>query len=313
VPASGPILLTVGVGLFAIGTVVGSFLNVCIYRLPWQKSVIWPPSHCPRCYHAIAARDNVPIVSWVLLRGACRDCGDRIALRYPLVEGLVGLLFVALYLIDVVGGSRRFAGEIEAHNLAIWAYHAALVALLVAASLIDYDLTIIPDQITVTGMFIAVGLGTLDPAIRPEPARADSALGGLGTGILGLVVGGGLTEVVRLGGSMALRREAMGFGDVTLMGMIGAFLGWQAAVLTFFIGPFFGLAHAVWKLVVYVGKRVSGRKLSSADREIPFGPYLSMAAVLLVIAWPWLWPRWARGYFKEIGFLFWDLARLLIG
>jgi leader peptidase (prepilin peptidase)/N-methyltransferase len=313
VPASGAILLTFGVGLFAIGAVVGSFLNVCIYRLPWQKSVIWPASHCPRCYHAIAARDNVPIVSWLVLRGACRECGCRIALRYPLVEALVGLLFVALFLVDVVGGSRRFAGEIEAHNLAIWTYHAALIALLVAATFIDYDLTIIPDQITVTGMLIALGLGTLDPAIRPEPARADSALGGFVVGIVGMLVGGGLTEVVRLGGSMALRREAMGFGDVTLMGMIGAFLGWQAAVLTFFIGPFFGLAHAVWKLALYVGKRLSGRKLSTADREIPFGPYLSMAAALLVIAWPRLWPRWASGYFKEIGLLFWELARLLIG
>ena len=102
----------------------------------------------------------------------------------------------------------------------------------------------------------------------------------------------------------------MGFGDVTLMAMIGAFLGWQAAVLTFFIAPFFGLAHMVWKAVVYLGKRLSGRKLSSADREIPFGPYLSMAAVTLVFSWRWFWPGWARSYFEISRMLFWWILGL---
>src|SRR4051812_46462538 len=147
-----PILLTVGVGLFAIGTVVGSFLNVCIYRLPWQKSVIWPGSHCPRCLHAIAARDNLPIVGWVLLRGACSRCGGRIAPRYPLVEALVGLLFLVLFAIDVVGAPRTLWGEIPASTLLVWSYHATLAALLVTATFIDYDFTIIPDEVTVSGM-----------------------------------------------------------------------------------------------------------------------------------------------------------------
>jgi len=313
VPATWPILLTLGVGLFAIGTIVGSFLNVCIYRLPWQKSLIWPGSHCPRCYHSVAAHDNVPIVGWLLLRGACRNCSGRIAVRYPLVEALVGILFFALFLVEVVGARRPFPGEIPADSLLIWTYHALLIALLVAATFIDYDLTIIPDQITVTGMALALLLGTLCPEIRPEPALAHSAASGSGVGILGLLVGVGLTECVRLAGSFALRREAMGFGDVTLMAMIGAFLGWQAAVLTFFIGPFFGLAHALWKLVLYVGKRLTGRQLSSTDREIPFGPYLSMAAVMLILSWPRLWPNWAKAFFAEIGVLFWDLVGLLIG
>jgi leader peptidase (prepilin peptidase)/N-methyltransferase len=97
----------------------------------------------------------------------------------------------------------------------------------------------------------------------------------------------------------------MGFGDVTLMAMIGAFLGWQAAVLTFFLAPFFGLAHALWKLVLYVVKRVTGGQLSSTDREIPFGPYLSMAAAVLVFSWRWLWPNYARDYFENLRVLFW--------
>jgi leader peptidase (prepilin peptidase)/N-methyltransferase len=303
--ATWPILLTLGVGLFAIGTVVGSFLNVCIYRLPWQKSLIWPGSHCPRCYHAIAARDNLPIVGWLLLRGACRNCRSRIAIRYPSVEALVGLLFLGLFLVDVACAPRTIWGEIPASTLLVWLFHAALLALLVAATFIDYDLTVIPDEITITGMVIGVGLGTLIPGIRPDPSTATTAAAGFWVGIVGLLVGGALTQFVRLAGSFVMRREAMGFGDVTLMAMIGAFLGWQAAVLTFFLAPFFGLAHALWKLVLYVVKRVTGGQLSSTDREIPFGPYLSMAAAVLVFSWRWLWPNYARDYFENLRVLFW--------
>jgi leader peptidase (prepilin peptidase) / N-methyltransferase len=291
-------------GLFAIGTVVGSFLNVCIYRIPWQKSVIWPASHCPRCYSGIAAQDNIPIVSWVALRGECRHCGSSISLRYPLIEILVGLLFAGVYVSDVVYGRPIPWGGLPNSVSIGLAYHLSFVALLVAATFIDYDLTIIPDQITVTGMILGIGLGALFPDIRPDPSRATTLWAGAKVGVIGLLVGGGLTQSVRLIGSLALRREAMGFGDVTLMAMIGAFLGWQAAVLTFFIAPFFGLTHALWKLILYIGKRLSGRKATSADREIPFGPYLSMAALALLLSWPWFWPGWAKARFDLLGMLF---------
>jgi leader peptidase (prepilin peptidase) / N-methyltransferase len=105
----------------------------------------------------------------------------------------------------------------------------------------------------------------------------------------------------------------MGFGDVTLMGMIGAFLGWQVAVLTFFAGAFFGLAHAFWKLVVYFKKWARGEKLSTADRELPFGPYLSMGAVALVLSWHWLWPAWAREFFGTLRSLFWWTLGVNVG
>ena len=121
-------------------------------------------------------------------------------------------------------------------------------------------------------MVIGLGLGTLFPEIRPEPASRTTHAGGLAVGVIGLLVGGGLTEFFRRGGSLVLRREAMGFGDVTLMAMIGAFLGWQAAVLTFFLGPFFGLAHALWKLVRYVAKRISGGQLIEYRPRNPFWP-----------------------------------------
>jgi len=302
---TGPILAMLGLGIFSIGTVVGSFLNVCIYRLPWQKSVIWPSSRCPRCWSAIAARDNIPIVSWIALRGECRECGAPISPRYPLVEALVGLLFLGAFCVDVIGGPPGPWGQVDAFQLVAVAYHAVFLALLVAATFIDYDVMMIPDQITVTGMVLGVALGTLWPRVRPEPADAQTHLGGFGVGLAGLLVGAGLVQAVRSIAGFILRREAMGFGDVTLLGMIGTFLGWQAAVLTFFLAPFFGLAHAAGRMVAYWKKRWNGDQLSSADREIPFGPYLSMAAASLLVLWPWLWPGWARGLFGTLFVIFW--------
>ncbi len=305
-----PILCVLGVFVFAIGSVVGSFLNVCIYRIPWQKSSFWPDSRCPKCYHKLAARDNVPILGWLALRGECRYCGARIAARYPFVEALTGLLFVAVFLVDFAHAPRAAWGEVSTRAIVATVYHAVCVALLVAATFIDYDLTIIPDEITLPGLLFALGAGALFPWVRPDPMYASTWWAGLRVGLIGLAVGGGITQSVRLLGSLALRREAMGFGDVTLMAMIGSFLGWQAAVLTFFLGAFYGLGHALVKIVLLVVKWLSGRKLSVADRELPFGPYLSMAAATLMLGWPWIWPGWARGYFETLRVVFLFLTGL---
>jgi leader peptidase (prepilin peptidase) / N-methyltransferase len=306
---SWPIMVTLGLGFCLLGTVVGSFLNVCIYRIPWQKSVIWPSSTCPHCLEAIRAHDNIPIISWIALRGECRGCGEPISMRYPLVEALVGLLFLGAYVSDVLyfAGPRGAWGQVPAIQLVSTAYHALFLALLVAATFIDYDLMIIPDQITVTGMIVGLGMGTIWPELRPAPGSwpAIIHLEGMWVGLEGLLVGAGLTQFVRKSAGFALRREAMGFGDVTLMGMIGAFLGWQAAVLTFFLAPFLGLTHAAWKLITYLGKRLSGSQLSSADREIPYGPYLSMAAASLLFVWRWIWPVSNRHLFEPLYVIFW--------
>lgn len=291
-------------GLGAVGAVVGSFLNVCIYRLPWQKSVIWPASHCPRCWSAIAPCDNIPVVSWLALRGECRRCGLPIAARYPLIELLVGLLFAAVYVSNVVFGREIPWGALPTAIPVGLAYHLVLVALLVVATFIDYDLFIIPDGVTVPGMVVGLSVATLFPEIRPVPSAASTHWDGFWVGLIGLLVGGGLTQSVRLLASAVMRREAMGFGDVTLMAMIGAFLGWQVAVLTFFLAPFFGLSHALWKLLKFLGKWLAGQKISSADRELPFGPYLSMAALALLLSWPWLWPWWAKRMFADLRGLF---------
>jgi leader peptidase (prepilin peptidase) / N-methyltransferase len=308
-----PMLVLLGIGFFLIGTVVGSFLNVCIYRIPWQKSVVWPSSRCPHCYSAIAARDNIPILSWFVLRGECRNCAAPISMRYPLVEALVGVLFLGAYLVDVIGevivNPRGAWGQIPTFQLAAAAYHCLMLALLVAATFIDYDLFLIPDEVTVTGMIFAVGIGAIWPDVRPAPASWPliTHLQGFGVGLMGLAVGAGLTQLVRKIFTFVFRREAMGFGDVTLMGMIGGFMGWQAAVLTFFLAPFLGLAHACWKLLKLVKKWMSGGQLSSADRELPYGPYLSMAAAILFFLWRPLWRGWAGGLFRMLFVIFWWL------
>jgi leader peptidase (prepilin peptidase)/N-methyltransferase len=307
-----PILVALGLGIFLIGTVVGSFLNVCIYRIPWEKSVVWPSSRCPHCSAAIAARDNIPIVSWIGLRGECRSCGSPISARYPLVEALVGLLFLGAYLVDVIAGPR-VGGQIPTLQLVAATYHCVFLALLVAATFIDYDLWVIPDEVTVTGMVVGIVGGTLWPQVRPAPATSATHLQGFLVGLVGLLVGAGLTQAIRKTAGFLLRREAMGFGDVTLMGMIGAFLGWQAAVLAFFLSSFFGLAHAAWKLFAYWKKRLGGGQLTSTDREMPLGPYLSMAAATLFYVWPWLWPGWAEGLFATLFLVFWWLFGINVG
>jgi leader peptidase (prepilin peptidase) / N-methyltransferase len=310
--AAWPMLTALGLGFFLIGTVVGSFLNVCIYRIPWEKSVIWPSSRCPHCWSAIAPQDNIPIVSWLALRGECRHCGAGISARYPMVETLVGLLFLGAFLLDVVAAPRGPWYQVSANELIAATYHAIFLALLVAATFIDYDTMLIPDQITVPGMVIGLAMGTIWPGVRPVPAAATTHLQGFFVGLIGLAVGAGLTQGVRASAGFVVGifekdREAMGLGDVTLMGMIGAFLGWQAVVLTFFVGPFFGLIPAARKLWFYLRKRFGGGQFSSSDREIPYGPYLSMAAAALLFAWPVVWRRWAAWYFHTLYVIFWWL------
>jgi leader peptidase (prepilin peptidase)/N-methyltransferase len=308
--ATWPMLVALGLGFFLIGAVVGSFLNVCIYRIPMEKSVIWPGSHCPRCWSAIAPQDNIPIVSWLALRGECRRCGEGIAARYAMIETLMGLLFVSAFVIDVAAAARGPWWVVPTDGLIAATYHAIFLSLLVAATFIDYDVWQIPDEITVTGMVVGLAMGTIWPGIRPAPSAASSHLQGFLVGLTGLLVGAGLTQAVRVTAGFVVSfyrdtGEAMGLGDVTLMGMIGAFLGWQAAVLTFFIGPFFGLAHAGWKILNLARKWLAGDQSSTSDHEMPYGPYLSMAAATLFFTWPLVWGGWASSLFRMLYVIFW--------
>jgi leader peptidase (prepilin peptidase)/N-methyltransferase len=295
-----------GTMLFVIGSVVGSFLNVCIYRIPWEKSVIWPPtSHCPHCLSTIEARDNVPIFGWLFLGGKCRSCREPFSGRYAAVELLVGVLFVGVYLVDGV-----MPKEYVDSNMALFVkvfYHEVLVALLVAITFIDADLMIVPALVTNTGIILGLALGTIFPEVRPDPVEAKTAWDGFCVGGLGVLVGGGVIWFIRVVGTFAFRREAMGSGDIHILALIGAFLGWQVAIVTPFLAAFVGLVPALWKFTIYLGKKFAGRKYTSADREMPFGPYLSVAALILMMAWPWVWKGGLKFYFDTFSVLFWFL------
>jgi prepilin signal peptidase PulO-like enzyme (type II secretory pathway) len=403
----------------AIGAVVGSFLNVCIVRLPFQKSIVWPGSHCMKCLQPVRASDNIPILSWFLLRGRCRHCGEPFSARYMLIEALTAALFGWLYY------------ELPPHDWpSVWRllYFAILFAGLIAATFIDFDFYEIPDSITVPLMIVGLGTAAIWPtdwpplqlhaivSVLPSLTRVGSndwplyfagvgggllmlatwtawlrsrrrfglvgpaewiimavwgaylilhiavimlawqdgqiptwlrgvaAWRGFWTSVVGFLAGAAVIWFVRLiafgvlnckrrsvariavrwraAHPVASRRrqrrrkdraterpgyfyawnlifagagrinqwkrlgpwiakEGMGFGDVTLMAAIGAFLGWQPTLLVFLLAPFVALVLNLVQAILH------------GTRQIPFGPYLSIAVVIVVLFWDVLWPRLA--------------------
>ncbi|GIX48684.1 MAG: type 4 prepilin-like proteins leader peptide-processing enzyme [Candidatus Tectimicrobiota bacterium] len=232
------------VGAFVLGAVVGSFANVCIYRLPRRQSLIAPGSSCPFCLVRIPPWHNVPLLSFLLLGGRCAACQARISWRYPLVEGLCGLLYAGLF--------WQWAFSPQA------AVAAALVTALLIVSFIDLDYQIVPDAITLPG----IGAGLLASAwLTPV---------GLGNAFLGAGLGGGLLLLVAL-----LSRGGMGGGDIKLLAMVGAFLGWRAVLVTVFLGALSGAVVGI--ALILLGKK-------KRKEPIPFGPFLSLGA-LVALFW----------------------------
>lgn len=231
------------VGLF--GALIGSFLNVCIYRLPRHESVAWPGSHCPACAHPIAWYDNLPLLSYFLLAGRCRHCAVRIPWRYPVVEALNALGYVGLLC---------FFGP----NWMTVVYGLLYSALLVVAGT-DLSHKIIPNAITFPGMVV----GLLSAAtVLPL---------GLVNGLIGLLVGGGILWVLAWASPYLFGKEGMGGGDIKLLGMIGAFLGWKPALMTIMVGSFLGSVVGVTLIAARVIKR---------EDYIPFGPFLVCGALI---------------------------------
>ncbi|MFQ5667202.1 MAG: prepilin peptidase [Candidatus Binatia bacterium] len=229
---------------FVLGAVVGSFLNVCIWRLPHGESIVSPPSHCPACGARIGNRDNIPLISYLLLRGRCRACGQHISPRYPAVEALMGVMVVLLF--------YHFGLS------PVLAMYTAFVAALIVISFIDLDNQIIPDAISLPG----IGVGVLASALGYGPSLLDS--------VLGVVLGGGILYAVAVGYEALTGREGMGGGDIKLLAMIGAFLGWTAVLVTLVLGSFTGAVVGITLIAV-----------RGADRRvpIPFGPFLALGAV----------------------------------
>lgn len=234
--------------IFVLGTMFGSFMNVCIYRLPRKESIISPHSHCTSCRATIPWFDNIPIISFLILRGRCRFCKSKISLRYIIVETLSGVVSVLLFL--GFGLTAKF--------LILWCLSAALIVI----SFIDLEFQEIPDTITLPGIVAGLGLAALYPPLMGKVSNFSSLL----NSILGVIAGGGSVYLSGFIGEFIFKREAMGGGDVKLLAMIGSFIGWKLALFTFFLAPFFG------SIVGILLKIREGRDI------IPYGPYLSLAA-----------------------------------
>ena len=234
--------------VFLLGSLIGSFLNVCIHRLPRNLSVIFPSSRCPSCNIPIKTYDNIPLLSFLLLGGRCRYCKTRISLRYPLVEALNALMYVLVL--------WRFG--FGWHMPVLFAFCSAMIVI----TFIDLDFQIIPDTITLPG--IPVGLITASLVLQ-DPFDRSSILG-LGGAIIGLFTGGVLFYVIAV-----LSKGGMGGGDIKMMAMVGSFMGWKSVLLTTFAGSLLGSCVGIFLMVV----KGKGRKT-----KVPFGPFLAAGALI---------------------------------
>jgi leader peptidase (prepilin peptidase)/N-methyltransferase len=252
-----------------IGLAIGSFLNVCIVRMPLRESVVHPRSRCPQCRTLITWRDNIPVLSYILLRGRCRHCGKSISVRYPLVEAFTAVIVALLY--------YKFGFSIE------WYIYFPFCAALIALALIDVDHRILPDRITLNGIWAGLLVSTV--FLEPNPLTLtilrmiglediDPHLQSLIASIIGAIVGGGMLWGVAEAYYRFRGVEGMGMGDVKMMAMVGAFLGAPMALLTIMVGSLVGSVVGVAFL------RFTGK---SRDYELPFGTFLSFAAVLAVL------------------------------
>jgi leader peptidase (prepilin peptidase) / N-methyltransferase len=247
--------------IFIFGLVLGSFLNVCIYRLPREESIINPSSHCPECKAPIRWHDNIPVLSYIFLKGKCRFCKFPISPRYITVEILTAVLLLLAYIMFGVG-------------LKFFIYSTLFCALIIAA-FVDFKYQIIPDEVTYTGMILGLAFSLFYPSLQ----GASVWYMGLLNSASGLLAGGVSIYLTGVVGQMIFKKEAMGGGDVKLMAAIGAFLGFKYVLLVFFMAPFFG---SVVGIIM---------KLKYKIEVIPYGPYLSLATVIVA-----LWGRNILGY-----------------
>ena len=239
----------IGFFSFWLGACIASFLNVVIWRVPRGESIVSPPSHCPKCDAPIRWWQNVPILSWLALRGKCAKCRAPISPRYILVELLGGVLFLAAF--------WKFG--VWAPVFWIW------ISLMIVGSFIDFDHQLLPDFVTVGGMVLGVALGVVDSCRLQAFAPVLWSLGGLAFGF-------GLLWLVRFLGSVAFKREAMGLGDVFLMGAVGAICGPVAVLVTLILSSVFGSLVGVG--MILLNKARLGKMV-----EIPYGPYICMGCL----------------------------------
>lgn len=259
-------------GVFLLGLVIGSFLGLCIFRLPRKKSVIRPRSQCPNCGHQVRILDNIPILSYVLLKGKCRDCGSSLSWVYPTVEILTAVSFLLLF--------RKYGLETP------FFVNAVFFCMLIILVFVDLFHRILPNVITFGGILVGLLLSPLQSA---EFLHSEGALFTEGwyitsflNSLAGILIGGGLLWLVAFLYLKLRRIEGLGLGDVKMMGMVGAFLGWQYAWVTIFLGSIVGVLIGG----LYIGVFRRGRRY-----ELPFGSFLGLGAMGVTLYGPALL-RW---------------------
>jgi leader peptidase (prepilin peptidase)/N-methyltransferase len=233
---------------FALGLVVGSFLNVCIYRLPRRESVAWPGSRCTRCDRPLAWFENVPVVSWVALRGRCRTCGSAIGVVYPIVELITAFAFAGAY--AIYGLTPLLAVRLL--------FASAMIVLFV----IDLRHKILPNVITVPGIVAGIGFSL---AVPPGPLAS----------VIGAAAGGGLLFAIAEGYYRWRGVEGLGMGDVKMLAMIGAFLGWQLMLVTLILASFAGSL---------IGVALIASRRGSMQAALPFGTFLAVGALAAAVS-----------------------------
>ncbi|MBD2293262.1 prepilin peptidase [Anabaena sphaerica FACHB-251] len=245
--------------VFSLGAAIGSFINVVVYRLPAGLSLLWPPSRCPHCLNRLKAYDNVPVFGWLWLKGRCRFCHSKISLRYPVVEGITGIIFLIVF----------WVFQFSILTIGYWAFCSWLLAL----SLIDWDTMTLPGPLTksglVLGLVFQMSLGFL----------TESGWVGLVKhlifGIAGAVAGLWLFDSISILGSLAFGKAVMGAGDAKLAAMMGAWLGWKYLLIASFMACFLGVLIGGGAIVL--SRHKMGQKM-------PFGPFLALGAVIAVFS-----------------------------
>ena len=249
---------------------VGSFLNVCILRLPKEESIVFPPSHCTSCKKTIAPYDNIPVLSFLILGARCRQCKAPISWQYPIIEAITGALFVIFYLMF---------GMTPKGFLFLYLTLSMLVQFV-----IDMRYRIIPDSTTLPVMVIGLILSAAFPAIHNESAHWSGFL----TSLKGLLLGGGFLWLVGTVAEKILKKEAMGGGDVKLLAAIGSVIGWQGVIWTIFVSSLLGS-------IVGIYNKIRGE----GDGYIPYGPFLGMAAFLYFFVGPQA-IQWYFGFLRSV-------------
>ena len=266
---------------FVLGLVVGSFLNVCILRIPAGESIVRPASHCPQCGKPIAPYDNIPVLSWLLLRARCRHCKSPISALYPAVELLTGILFAACAFTFGPG-----IADLNAASALAPLKWSVFCALLIVLAITDLRERILPDKVNFAGALLGLGFAALLPIqdgttlwlsghifAFPPPAPVLS----LADALLGAALGAGILWIFAEGYFRLRGREGMGFGDVKMMAMAGTFLGPKAAVLTIMAGALLGSV---------LGSGFMLFRRTGSEYELPFGTFLAVGALLAVFYGP---------------------------